>query len=720
MITGTVKGQSLRLSAPVIAADTINYLTARFLFSEEWDGLMIYAHFTCGSANYDAPLVNGELTEESHVNLGAGTWSVWLHGEEYSDGKLTKRITTVQALLIVKPTGTFDGEPFPSTPSEIERLHAEFDAMKRGIQADWQENDETAASYVKNRPGGYMVKQTKKTTVTVPAGEQNGDDFAAFPSFEVGDTVNITINGTEYSLVARRPDDAPDELKVALIGDDPDAETHEFGWSFFRIYTDSNNERISFVNFTDADMTVQWDSGEEDVPVKFDPKYMPEIDPKTIPDMYYTEKITDITGYSTKLSVTAEETTHDEIPFELGQTWESTNYSYGVMEVKQAIDGTLYIGDYPTMSSIPYYITRTTIKGLSQWISMMRPSGIEIVCTICGEVSKTIPDKYLPSNLFTQDNAPVKFGIGSQSAVQGDDSTALGNGSHAEGDGTNAGGYYTHAEGYSTETSGWYSHAEGDDTTASARGAHAEGYSTVASGLYSHAEGDDTVASARGAHAEGYQTTASGQYSHAEGRGTVANRYNMTASGCYNSYEDAAFIEKSVKGTTISISSSDIYYGSSSYTFDKSKGRFSLVNPERLSFSTIKSSQYVTKNDSFSTDMYYLGAVKTSTNTRKTFNATRFYGADASKTVGDYIHVVGNGNSSKRSNAYTLDWDGNGCFAGDVYVGGISKDTGAKKLITADEVYNSPILPSSTPDSTKKFKISVDDNGTISATEVTE
>ena len=41
MITGTVKGQSLRLSAPVIAADTINYLTARFLFSEEWDGLMI-------------------------------------------------------------------------------------------------------------------------------------------------------------------------------------------------------------------------------------------------------------------------------------------------------------------------------------------------------------------------------------------------------------------------------------------------------------------------------------------------------------------------------------------------------------------------------------------------------------------------------------------------------------------------------------------------------
>ena len=152
MITGTVKGQSLRLSAPVIAADTINYLTARFLFSEDWDGLMIFAHFNCGNANYDAPLINGELLEDSHINLGAGTWSVWLHGEGYSDGKLVKRITTIQALLIVKPTGTFDGEPFPATPSEIERLHAEFDALKRGVQADLGENDETAASYVKNRP----------------------------------------------------------------------------------------------------------------------------------------------------------------------------------------------------------------------------------------------------------------------------------------------------------------------------------------------------------------------------------------------------------------------------------------------------------------------------------------------------------------------------------------------------------------------------------------
>ena len=40
-----------------------------------------------------------------------------------------------------------------------------------------------------------------------------------------------------------------------------------------------------------------------------------------------------------------------------------------------------------------------------------------------------------------------------------------------------------------------------------------------------------------------------------------------------------------------------------------------------------------------------------------------------------YLHIVGNGEDSEnRSNAHTLDWDGNAWFAGDVYVGGTSQD----------------------------------------------
>ena len=44
-----------------------------------------------------------------------------------------------------------------------------------------------------------------------------------------------------------------------------------------------------------------------------------------------------------------------------------------------------------------------------------------------------------------------------------------------------------------------------------------------------------------------------------------------------------------------------------------------------------------------------------------------------------YIHITGNGTSpTDRSNAYTLDWNGNGWFAGNLYVGGTSQEDGSK------------------------------------------
>ena len=67
---------------------------------------------------------------------------------------------------------------------------------------------------------------------------------------------------------------------------------------------------------------------------------------------------------------------------------------------------------------------------------------------------------------------------------------------------------------------------------------------------------------------------------------------------------------------------------------------------------------------------------------------------------GKYAHIVGNGTSSSaRSNAHTLDWSGNAWYAGTVEGTAV-------------------IVKSSTEGSTKRFKITVDDSGTISATEV--
>lgn len=47
---------------------------------------------------------------------------------------------------------------------------------------------------------------------------------------------------------------------------------------------------------------------------------------------------------------------------------------------------------------------------------------------------------------------------------------------------------------------------------------------------------------------------------------------------------------------------------------------------------------------------------------------------------GKYLHIVGKGIGSERSNAYTLDWNGNGWFSGDVFVRGFDPNTGFKLL----------------------------------------
>lgn len=213
MITGTVKGQSLRISSPTIAADTISYLTARFVFTSDWDGAVKFAHFSCGEKNYSVPLTDDEIREGDKLNLGAGTWKVWLHGERYEGGKLKQRITTEEALLVVRATGNFEGGPFPTVPSEIERLHAEFDKVKRGVQSDWGQNDETAADFVRNRPGGYMVEQEQ--SITLEAYDQMSIDgvIEAKPN----DIITLNIDGVSNSYEVK----SLGESGALYIGDSP-------------------------------------------------------------------------------------------------------------------------------------------------------------------------------------------------------------------------------------------------------------------------------------------------------------------------------------------------------------------------------------------------------------------------------------------------------------------------------------------------------------------
>lgn len=71
-------------------------------------------------------------------------------------------------------------------------------------------------------------------------------------------------------------------------------------------------------------------------------------------------------------------------------------------------------------------------------------------------------------------------------------------------------------------------------------------------------------------------------------------------------------------------------------------------------------------------------------------------------TENKYAHILGIGtDGSHRANGHTIDWNGNGWYAGDITAKGV-------------------IVSSSTAGSTKKFKITVDDTGALTASEVTD
>ena len=207
-------------------------------------------------------------------------------------------------------------------------------------------------------------------------------------------------------------------------------------------------------------------------------------------------------------------------------------------------------------------------------------------------------------------------GLGSQAIcnaahAEGFNTVASSDYAHAEGSGTRATGYAAHAEGGGTTVYGEYAHAEGSGSTASNNAAHAEGSGTQATANSAHAEGGGAQARAYAAHAEGGGTTASGECAHAEGGGT-------TASGAWSHAEG---------GSTYAIGPGSHAEGTGTYAknaYQHVGGKFNVHDP-----STANSEQ-----------------------------------------IGTYAEIIGNGISdTQRSNARTLDWQGNEALAGSLTLG---------------------------------------------------
>lgn len=213
--------------------------------------------------------------------------------------------------------------------------------------------------------------------------------------------------------------------------------------------------------------------------------------------------------------------------------------------------------------------------------------------------------------------------VGIYSLFLGGNGTASGNGSVGIGDGVSAEGMSAVAMGRGSTATGDCSMASGMGAAASGMYAHAEGNATKATQMASHAEGTSTEASAMAAHAEGVATKATGGGAHAEGAGGEASGMNshVEGAGC-----------KARGSNSHAEGSGTIAEGA----YQHVQGKYNIPDAE-----------------------------------------------------GKYAHIVGNGSqkvesgqvAESRSNAYTLDWDGNAKFAGDVTNGNGVSLNGLMELI---------------------------------------
>ena len=569
-----------------------------------------------------------------------------------------------------------------------------------GAHSNWNQNNSTAAGYIENRPfyTGDPVETVLVEESTVSFVDTNQGLYAAeFDSTfapTVGETYKVSWDGTVYECTC------VGEGPVAVIGNLSLAgEGSDTGEPFLMIIM--NGTRIQIGTADTSDTHTFSISGFVAEIVKIEEKYLPDA---------LTSKISTLSSDVSTLSNNAS-----------ALSKKVSTLSSNVSSLSSSVNAKMNNSNPTGSGSFSLNRKANTTIGLRSFAE-----GYET--TASGARSHAEGNETTASGIGSHAEGEKTTASGKNSHAEGNGTTASGIGSHAEGEKTIASGNYSHAEGKETTASSDYSHAEGGRTTALstshaegsstnvysafvtvedpteediitawkinkfsvARAAshvegnnnlaignfsHAEGKETTASGDYSHAKGFKTVASGIGSHAEGYGTTASGNYSHAEGQETTASGARSHAEGERTTASD---IDSHAEGNGTTASGIGSHAEGEKTT---TSGRASHAE----GFQTTASG----KNSH--AEGYATTASSDYQHVQGKYNIE-----DPS---GTYADIVGNGALGRRSNAYTLDWEGNAWYSGTIE---------GKALI----------LPSSTAGSTKKFKITVDDSGTIAATEV--
>lgn len=115
------------------------------------------------------------------------------------------------------------------------------DKVEDGIQSDWNQNDDTAVNYIKNRP--FYTYYVEATFNYNP--DEDDNILEGFVPFKEGDNVTVKIDGIEYSKSACSMQEAG--ITVVYIGDDP-SNQDSFNWCIGYVYSPLGDARIVFVS----------------------------------------------------------------------------------------------------------------------------------------------------------------------------------------------------------------------------------------------------------------------------------------------------------------------------------------------------------------------------------------------------------------------------------------------------------------------------------------
>lgn len=289
-------------------------------------------------------------------------------------------------------------------------------------------------------------------------------------------------------------------------------------------------------------------------------------------------------------------------------------------------------------------------------------------------------------------------------------------------------GEASHAEGFFSQAIGNYSHAEGDRSKAKGNSSHAEGHDTLTYGNTSHAEGIRTIAYGNGSHAEGFDTLAIGAGSHAEGNNVdyprskliitgdaSATTYTLVSNASIEEGETIVYYKSESSFTTAKVISVDST--NKTFTVDKTLSSTAITQREAFSLTSgaLGSGSHIEGEGALASGAYSHAegscTVASGTNShaegngtiaarasshaegRKTQASGNYSHAEGYYTIAAgerqhvqgqyniedteniYSHIVGNGSSTTRSNAHTLDWSGNAWYAGNISAQGLTGDT---------------------------------------------